>query len=722
MHDQTMPIDPWVKTFLCWLPDGEGSMNANGPAMKDLTEQDLAPAWQSLDVALAGLALTETDRHLVRVLIDGPQVGDSSLPSLPSYALRKALAARPTEVAARLSFWANQANPAMGEALLAVAVAVAPDDPEARLGLAWRCFDRGALPDALRHAARAHQIAPPVAAAAYGFFLLETGDLPGADAVLQAALALTPDHPPLHWYRGLLLQRHGDLPGAAAALRAACTLDPSLYDAAFALAWVLHDLGDLAEAEVWCGRALDAEATGDRRIQAAWFALCRRDYAAAEAQYRAAAEIIPLADPRSLLIYRHWAEALQGLGRGEEARSCLTNALQAHPAAAPLWYRLGCIAQEAGDWQAADYALGQAHHFAPTWADAFFRRAQVLHGRGMADGVVWLLEQVLFLAPETVGARGLLAAAHREQGEDQAVATDIPEPISSDQEALNPDLSRKDRWRAEAAGAFAAWLPHGLPLRLPIAQPTTTPDISVVIVLFNQVGLTLETLVALSAQTGPSFETILVDNGSTDATPDLLARVQGAKILRNADNRGFLLAANQGAARARGRHILFLNSDAFVQPGALAAALARIDGDGSIGAVGGKIILTDDRLQEAGNWVDRNGAAQSYGRGDDPDAPAYSIPRDVDYCSGAFLLVRRPLWAMLGGFDPIFAPAYYEDTDLCLRVWRAGFRVVYEPLARVIHVEGGSAATEAEPIRLMEKNRSIFMDRHPEAREPDASL
>jgi GT2 family glycosyltransferase len=340
----------------------------------------------------------------------------------------------------------------------------------------------------------------------------------------------------------------------------------------------------------------------------------------------------------------------------------------------------------------------------------------------MADGVVWLLEQGLFLAPETVGARALLAAAYREQGKTNADETDIPEAFSPVQDSLKPDLRGKDQRRAEAAKAFVAWLQSGLPLRLPVADPTKTPDISVVIVLFNQVGLTLETLTALSAQTGPSFETILVDNGSIDATPDLLARVQGAKILRNADNRGFLLAANQGAVRARGRHILFLNSDAFVQPDALAAALARIDGDGSIGAVGGKIILTDGRLQEAGNWVDRNGAAQSYGRGDDPDAPAYSIPRDVDYCSGAFLLVRQPLWAMLGGFDPIFAPAYYEDTDLCLRVWRAGFRVVYEPSARVIHVEGGSAATEAEPIRLMEKNRSLFIDRHPDAREPDASL
>lgn len=689
-------------------------MNATGPAMKDLTERDLAPAWQGLGSALADLHLTEADRHLLRVITDGPQTGDSSLPSLPSYALRKALGAHGVEVAARLSVLADRADAAAAEALLAVAVAVAPDYPPTRLALAWRCFDRGALEDALRHAARAYQIAPEVAAAAYGFFLLETGDWLRAEAVLHAALAVTPHHPPLHWYSGLLLQRQGNLPGAAAALRKAYSLDPNLHDAAFALAWVLYDLGEMAEAEVWSGQALRGGATGDRHLQAAWFALCRRDYRAADAQYRAAAGVIPLADPRSLLLYRHWAEALQALGRGEEARSLLTDALDAHPDAALLWYRLGCITQEAGDWSAAEYALAQAHQFAPTLADAFFRRAQVLHGRGMADGVAWLLEQVLFLAPETVGARALLAENLREQGKLEAVVASIGEPPSSHAEVLKSDINGKDRIRAEAFRDFAAWLQRGLPLRLPIANPKKTPDISVVMVLFNQAGLTLRALTALAAQTGPSIETILVDNASTDATPDLLARVEGAVVLRNGENLGFLRAANQGAERARGRHILFLNNDAFVQPGALAAALVRSEEDASIGAVGGKIILTDGRLQEAGNILYRDGAAQGYGRGDDPDAPDYSFARDVDYCSGAFLLVRRPLWAMLGGFDPIFAPAYYEDSDFCLRVWRAGFRVVYEPRARVLHLEGGSALTEAEPTRLMERNRVVFADRHPD--------
>ncbi|KJV08751.1 hypothetical protein VZ95_15730, partial [Elstera litoralis] len=495
-----------------------------------------------------------------------------------------------------------------------------------------------------------YQAVPEMAAAAYGFFLLETGDLNAAERVLRSALVIAPDHAPLHWYSGLLAQRQGDLPRAAAALRRACTLDPALPDAAFALAWVLHDLGDMPEAEVWGARALATGTTGDRRLQAAWFALRRRDYDVAESQYRAAACLIALADPRSQLLYRHWSEALQALGRGEEARRLLTDALQAHPEAARLWYRLGCIAQEAGDWQAADNALAQAHQFEPTLADAFFRRAQGLHGRGMAEGVAWLLEQALFLAPETLGARALLAENLREQGKIEAAQAYAP--------AL--DVS-------EDEGDLAAWLRSGRPLRLPTPRRAQVPDVSVVLVVRNQGGATLRALHALAAQTGPSVETILVDAASTDGTPDLLARVQGATILRTGQGLGWPQAANQGAARARGRHILFLAPDAQVPSGALALALVRIEGDASIGVVGGKRATCDDQ-------------------GDDPDDPCV---HEVASCSSAFLIVRRPLWAMLGGFDPAFATAVDGDRDFCQRVWRTGFRVVCAPRVRWGAEDGG---------------------------------
>src|SRR5207244_4351982 len=84
----------------------------------------------------------------------------------------------------------------------------------------------------------------------------------------------------------------------------------------------------------------------------------------------------------------------------------------------------------------------------------------------------------------------------------------------------------------------------------------------------------------------------------------------------------------------------------------------------------------------------------NYGRGGDPDDPRYSFVREVDYCSAACLLVRADLWRELGGFDERYAPAYYEDTDLCFALRSTGRRVLYQPRAEVVHHEGATAGTD----------------------------
>ncbi|MGC2857433.1 tetratricopeptide repeat protein [Novispirillum sp. DQ9] len=267
----------------------------------------------------------------------------------------------------------------------------------------------------------------------------------------------------------------------------------------------------------------------------------------------------------------------------------------------------------------------------------------------------------------------------------------------------------KEHCRSIARRGMAPWLERDRRLALPRAA---TPDISVVLVLYNQAGLSLQTLVALADQTGVAFETIIVDNASQDETAELLARVDGATILRNTENVGFLLAANQGAAEARGRHVLFLNNDAFLHRDALAAALRRLDGDPAIGVVGGRIALVDGTLQEAGCIVFNDGSAAGYGRGKHPDQPEFRFARDADFVSGAFLLIPRTLWQALGGFDTALAPAYYEDVDLCLRVRQAGFRVVYDPAVLLTHVEGGSAVTSDAAAEMMRRNRIPFLARH----------
>ena len=272
------------------------------------------------------------------------------------------------------------------------------------------------------------------------------------------------------------------------------------------------------------------------------------------------------------------------------------------------------------------------------------------------------------------------------------------------------DLKQSVRYHAQHG--LQAWLDKpGNAVRLPNSGTDEIPALSVVLILYNQAGLTLRTLQALADQRGATFETIIIDNASSDQTGALLARVHGAQIVRNPDNLGFVLAANQGAAMARGRHLLLLNNDAIVQAGALATTCRQLDADPTIGALGGRIVLMSGGLQEAGNVICQDGSTVGIGRGEDPFSPAALTRRCTDYCSGVYMAVPLPLWRMLDGFDRDFIPAYYEDADFCLRVWQAGFRVVYAPEILVEHLEWGSASNH-EAQQRMHDNRLRFVAKH----------
>lgn len=272
-----------------------------------------------------------------------------------------------------------------------------------------------------------------------------------------------------------------------------------------------------------------------------------------------------------------------------------------------------------------------------------------------------------------------------------------------------PDVD-KQQVRAEAEADLGRFLAGSERIDLRCAD--AAPAVSVIVVMYNQAGLSRLCLQALAASTGIAFETLLVDNGSSDRIPQLLARVDGATLLRPGQNLGFLRAVNLAAAQARGRHLLLLNNDALVEPQTLARAVARLDADAGADAVGGPILLWDGRLQEAGSIVWRDGSCQGYGRGDDPQRPAYGFRRDVDYCSGACLLLRRIAFERLGGFDDAYAPAYYEETDFCVRLWQQGRRVVYDPAVRVRHFEFASEVAAGQAIELQGRNRARFVERH----------
>ncbi|MBP1719783.1 MAG: glycosyl transferase, partial [Deltaproteobacteria bacterium] len=216
---------------------------------------------------------------------------------------------------------------------------------------------------------------------------------------------------------------------------------------------------------------------------------------------------------------------------------------------------------------------------------------------------------------------------------------------------------------------------------------------SIVIPVFNKIEYTRKCLEAVRRNT-PSdlYELIIVDNASNDGTGRFLsAYKERVRIISNPVNVGFTKACNQGAREASGEFILFLNNDTEPQAGWLEALLEIMDEHPEAGVVGSKLIYPDGRLQEAGGIIFRDGTGWNFGRLDSPGRPPYNYLREVDYVSGASLLIRTSLFQKLGLFDEQYSPGYYEDTDICFGARAMGYKVFYSPFSRVIHHEGISS-------------------------------
>ncbi len=241
------------------------------------------------------------------------------------------------------------------------------------------------------------------------------------------------------------------------------------------------------------------------------------------------------------------------------------------------------------------------------------------------------------------------------------------------------------------------------------------PLVSIVIPAHNHADTTTACLQSIA---DGWFETlavqiIVVDDASTDGTAGIVGLLEGVDLVSNGRNQGFVRSCNRGASIAGGKYICFLNNDTIVSDAWLDELVTLAESDDYVGAVGSKLIYPDGTLQEAGGIIFNDGTGWNYGRTENAADPRYTFVREVDYCSGAALLVRTSAFRELGGFDDAYAPAYYEDVDLCFGLRSLGYRVLYQPRSVVTHLEGISSGTDVRKgtKRFQEINRTTFVEK-----------
>jgi len=233
-----------------------------------------------------------------------------------------------------------------------------------------------------------------------------------------------------------------------------------------------------------------------------------------------------------------------------------------------------------------------------------------------------------------------------------------------------------------------------------------TPTYSIIIISYNSAGQLGDCLKALAQlQVDAAYETIVVDNGSLDASRAIAAADPAVRLIELGENCGFAGGVNRGVAAAQSEIIALLNPDArphrdWLQQ--LAAPLA----DRRVGVVGSQVLGPDGRIQSLGSALQLPIVLTSHLGDGAPAAEVDPAPFDVWSVHGAAMAFRRELWEVLGGFDEGFFPAYWEESDFCERARRAGARVVVAPQAVVRHAEATSTGKySAEFYYYYHRNR-----------------
>ncbi|MBP1464700.1 glycosyltransferase family 2 protein [Candidatus Chloroploca sp. M-50] len=238
--------------------------------------------------------------------------------------------------------------------------------------------------------------------------------------------------------------------------------------------------------------------------------------------------------------------------------------------------------------------------------------------------------------------------------------------------------------------------------------------VAVLVLSWNAADALCACLAAVLRQQRPADKLLVVDNASADASVARVATTfPEVEILVNARNLGFAGGMNVGlrsllAASPPFDVAVLLNQDTLVDPGWLAGLLAPLD-EPQVAAVGSKIRYPDGRLQHAGALLEWPlGLVRHVGLGE-PDQGQYESLRDYELLTGAALALRLSALVEVGLFDEGFWPAYYEDVDLCWRLARARYRLVYAPAATLTHQESHSTRDEVTRMTYYHRGRLRYL-------------
>ncbi|WP_423414775.1 glycoside hydrolase family 99-like domain-containing protein [Hyphomicrobium sp. B1] len=245
------------------------------------------------------------------------------------------------------------------------------------------------------------------------------------------------------------------------------------------------------------------------------------------------------------------------------------------------------------------------------------------------------------------------------------------------------------------------------------------PLVSIIIPCLNQEVLTAECLSSISRTLPSTFdiEVIIADNASKDRLYESLTTHPELIVLRFAENLGFGPACNKAAEAAKGKYLFFLNNDAQISERCIEHLVSSIErSNGKVGIVGAKLLSFDGWLQEAGCLLNKDGTGSLIGFGTHPGAPRFNYDREVEHVSAAAMLISRSLFHKMGGFDPVYAPAYCEDADLSMKVRECGLSIVYVHEAVVAHhlsatTDDMTSDKQKTKHRRIARNRDIFVSR-----------